>query len=238
MLYRSLLVMKRRSFNFVGTCRAQEVLNQMGIKASRQYTKQPRSKGGVGQGRQPQQDGGGHASSVADVLKAEAGLVKSEAHANGLTGAIEEAGMHVNSEAHASGLTGAAEGAGRQVKSEAHANGVGHAQEVVPMDAQGVKPEPSACTTGFDQQEQQPSVKRQRVNDGGAAVSMPVDGVGAVLFDVAKQCKEEVFCQFHLPVVAHLPSSNSVSICSAAEHLSHCIRQAIYMPALQLSPHE
>ena len=163
----------------------------MGIKASRQYMKQPRNQGGVGEGKQPQQDGGGHASSVADLPKAEAKLVKSEAHASGLTGAVEEAGSRVKSDAHANGLTGAAEEAGRQVSSEAHANGLGHAQEVVPMDAQGVKPEPSACTTGFDQQDQQPSVKRQRV-DGGAAVSMPVDGVGAVLFDVAKQCKEEV----------------------------------------------
>ena len=125
--------------------------------------------------------------------------MKSEVHANGLTGAADEARRQAKSEAHDNGLTGAAQEAGGQVSSEAHANGMGHAAEVMPMDARAVEPEPSVGTTGVGEQEQQPCVKRQRV-DGGAAVTMPVDGMGTVLFDVARQCKEEVSCLITLSV--------------------------------------
>ena len=152
-----------------GLCRAQEVLDRMGIKASRQYTKLPRNKGGIGQGRQ-HQNGVDHASNGADVAGAAVGHIPGEGHANSLTEAAERAGAHANT-----GLGG----------------------EAAMVDAYAPGLAPSALTAEVVAQEQQPGAKRQRVGEG-AGTRAHLDGMDAVLeppvvlFYATKQCKEEV----------------------------------------------
>lgn len=149
----------------------------MGIKASRQYTK-PHKKGSLTQGNRQHQNGDNHANGHAEPIEAAAGHGKSEVHANGITGAAEEAKG--------------------QASSKAHANGMGLAEEAVPMDEHAAVSEPDLFITGAAKEKQQRSVKRQRVDDGGAAGVAPADGIDAVkeppamLFDVARHSKEEV----------------------------------------------
>ena len=186
-----------------GLCRAQEVLDRMGIKASRQYMKQPRNTGGMGQGKQ-HQNGVNPVSSGVQLAEAEGGHVQSNADANGLTGTAEDAVRHSDS--------------------EAHANGRGLAEEAVPLMA---ATEPSACADAVEQEEQQLSVKRQRVDEGAVATA-PVGSMGetadppAVLFDVAQRCKQEVKL---VPLLLPHEHSRGTGHHSCTSSSGHCLPQ-------------